>query len=66
MVVSSKYNIGDKVWFISDNKVQQTDITGVSIRISKENPVIVYTLHYGNDISEDRVFAKKEELLKTL
>lgn len=66
MVVSSKYNIGDKVWFISDNKVQQTDITGVSIHIGKEDPVILYTLHYGNEISEDMVFAKKEELLKTL
>lgn len=66
MEVSSKFNIGDKVYFIADNKVQKSDITGVSISANGCETKIEYTLHFDSTIDEDLVFSTKEELIKSL
>jgi len=66
MEVSSKFNIGDKVYFITDNKVQRSDITGVSISVNGSETKIEYTLHFDSTIDENLVFETKEELIKSL
>ncbi len=68
MTATTKYNIGDKVWIIHDNRALRSDIR--SIIISAESPnafEVKYSLHYGeSDIPEDKLFSTKEELLKSL
>lgn len=66
MEVETKFNIGDNVYFITDNKVQKMDITGISISVNGNEPKIEYTLHFDTNINENLVFASKEELLKSL
>ena len=68
METKTKYNIGDKVWLIRDNRAQRSDITRVVI--SAESPdkyEVSYGLHYGDtEYPEDQLFRSKEELLKSL
>jgi hypothetical protein len=65
--VSTKFDIGDKVWYISDNKVNENDITGVSISVDNNELVNVdYTLHFNDKVSENLLFSTKEELIKSL
>lgn len=67
MKVKSKFKIGDYVWLVSENKVIKQDITGVGISINLgDKPEIKYTLHYDNEVTEDKVFSTKEELLESL
>ena len=67
MVVESKFNIGDDVWFIRGNQATCCDVTGVGIFVEgNKEPKITYTVHYDHDYDESQVFATKEELLKSL
>lgn len=66
LVVDTKYNIGDKVWFIDDNQVMQLDITGFSVQVKEAETVVTYTLHYGMTRPEENLFPTKEELLNSL
>lgn len=63
----TKYNIGDAVWFIWENKVQYSYITHVT-----ETPIgnlyefdIIYN-NYPLVMGESEIFPTKEELLKSL
>lgn len=65
--VNTRFDVGDKVWYISDNKVKETDVTGVSITVdSDENISVEYTLHFNDKISEKLVYSSKEELISSL
>jgi hypothetical protein len=66
--VNTKYNIGDKVWFISDNRVVSLDITGARVCVeSKEECKEEYLLHFKSIwVSEDKLFKSKKELLESL
>lgn len=66
--VKTKYNIGDKVWYISDNKVQNPDITGVHILVEQTGDIKVeYILHYESSwVEEEKLFRSKKELLESL
>ena len=67
MEVQSKYKIGDYVWYINENRVLKSDVTGVGILLEEDKaPSITYTLHYDRDLDESKVFPTKEELLKSL
>jgi len=67
MVVTTKYNIGDTVWFISNDKVSTLDITGFNITVDSGKTVIKYNLHYDvEELEEELLFPTKEELLKSL
>lgn len=66
MVVQTKFNVGDKAWFMLENKPNCVDITGLNISIYESGNVeIEYTLHY-DKLKEENLFATKEELLKSL
>lgn len=63
----SKYNMGDKVWYISNNKVQSLEITGIRITVESVDAYEVeYILHYGSWISERKLFNSKKELIESL
>lgn len=80
MTIETKYNMGDKVWFIHENKLCFKLIVSISIRpavrISYSSPTglipterIFYRFKIGlTEISkkEEEVFPTKDELLKSL
>lgn len=66
-----KYNIGDKVWWISSYELVSKTITGIFLLKGPNwrNDQIRYTFDYQNDfpdIVESRVFPTKEELIASL
>lgn len=68
LMVKTKFDIGDKVWFISDNRVLSLDITGARVCVeSTENCKVEYTLHFDSSwVSEDNLFISKKELIESL
>ena len=68
MVVKTKYNIGDMVYFISDNRVMNLKVTGVGISVvdAGNEPEIFYHLHYDSERPENKLFRTKKELLESL
>lgn len=72
MVIETKYEIGDKVWRMKDNKVFQDEICDIIIRVSSlgDAPPLIeesYILAVaGGGQTSDSFFPSKEELLKSL
>lgn len=68
MVVRTKYNIGDMVFFISNNRVMNLKVTGVGISVEDAGgePDIFYHLHYDEKRPENKLFRTKKELLESL
>lgn len=67
MDIQTKYDIGDRVWYISSNKATDSDITGVNITVGEfEKTDIKYILHYDELLPENKLFETKEKLLKSL
>ena len=67
MEVKSKFNIGDVVFHISDNKIKERKILGVGMSVSERGVYITYTLSPGDEkVHEDNLFKTKEEVLNTL
>ena len=67
MVVKTKYDIGDQVWYMSDNKINESDVTGLNICIDKTGKLnIEYTLHFNDKIAEPFLFGTKDELIESL
>lgn len=70
--VETKYSLGNKVWFISKNKVVGKIVTQVNVKVKPSvtdacDIIISYMLDYSSDkINEDLLFSSKEELLKSL
>lgn len=65
MTISTKYNIGDTVWFMHDNKCVSKKVE--NIKIDVDNMYIQYIFNgYGIWLSEKHLFSTKEELLKSL
>ena len=71
MTINTKYNIGDSIYSMRDNKVYIEQLTGILTDTQidhKGNRVteIRYKTNSGRIIKEDKVFNSKEELLATL
>ena len=68
MEVKTKYNIGDMVFFISNNRVMNLKVTGVGISVDDASgePEIFYHLHYDSKMPENKLFRTKKELLESL
>lgn len=66
MIIETKYNIGEEVWTIVENKVCKYPILNISVK--KPNQVIEVMYYIGNYEwrYEHEVFPTKEELLKSL
>lgn len=68
MKATTKYDIGDLVWFLRDNHAVRLDVTRVIVSIEGDGVCEVgYSLHYGDEeIPESKLFKTREELLNTL
>ena len=82
MIIETKYNIGDEVWFMEDNHAQNGKVTGLRFSCGKgeffgkalsheEKVQVNYFLrgefiHSGCILEEEFLFPTKEELLKSL
>lgn len=77
MKIETKYNIGDAVWVITNNKVHHIRIDAIEVSIGKattnEDGVLSiseyktsYSVGWGNWHKESDIFPTKEELLKSL
>lgn len=82
ITIHSKYNIGDKVWLISENKVVQTTIIDISISRDYSTPQpLADRLKWKLDLTvplkgfvvrdpvyatEDQLFSTKQELIASL
>lgn len=72
MTIETKYNIGDEVWFMQDNKVCSDTIT--AIHTYRTETISNITYGFGKSIrsqiiaiiNERDLFPTKEELLKSL
>lgn len=72
MTIETKYNIGDEVWFMQDNKVCSDTIT--AIHTYRTETISNITYGFGKSIrsqiiaviNEQDLFPTKEELLKSL
>jgi len=75
MQIETKYNLEDKVWCLSGDKVYQLAIIKIEITIRKDNTWIMYELiekpnypgrFYMSSVNEKFCFSTKEELLASL
>ncbi len=82
ITINSRYSIGDQVWLIEDNRVQQTTIEDLTVDRRYDNAPLVERLKWKLAIkrptpglfgiaeavyaTEDKLFATKEELIASL
>lgn len=76
MVITTKYNIGDKIWFIHERKAHEKTIIYIDTEQRKTPLKISYWVNMEEDvkkdstkyeiITEDNVFSSKEELIDSL
>ena len=68
METKTKYNIGDMVWLIANNKAEKRLITRVIISAEeRQRWDVKYSLQYGDtEYPENQLFKTKEELLLSL
>lgn len=73
MTTETQYNIGDKVWFMHDNKVKSGIVIIINVVIEKDmnctgvHKTTRYSLYnYPGYYPENKLFPTKEELLKSL
>lgn len=72
MQIETKFNVRDEVFVMFNNTIYQSKIHTIDIRIYSEGVIIKYAIltsqegySYGN-ITEDKVFSTKQELLNSL
>jgi hypothetical protein len=71
MTIETKYNIGDEVWFMNENKAYVSFIEDVRVKRNNKNTKIEYMVEsmqkkdFGLKKESD-LFPTKEELLKSL
>lgn len=71
MTIQTKFDIGEIVYFIANNKVCSAPIIAINIQIIRAPSIkITYTMNCKGLIAslcdEDSIFRTKEELLKSL
>lgn len=73
MTIKTRFNIGDKVFFMHRNKVNEDTVIKIEIAIyisratNLEERTTIYRLKDENNTTkEDNIFASKEDLLKSL
>lgn len=74
MTIETKYNIGDEVWMMYENRAETAQVISMEVTVEElmfgtiiEN--LYYRIknqHFDRKISEPHIYASKEELLKSL
>lgn len=69
MEIKAKFNIGDTIYFMYDNKVCNSPVCSISVWIGSQSKEIEYSVGWNKDkisITEDESYATKEELIASL
>lgn len=69
MGINTKFDVGDRVFFMNNNKVCETNIERITIITEEDNIEIRYRVKVNytyKSLPESKVFATKQELLNTL
>lgn len=68
MKAKTKYNLGEKVWYMAHNRPQCGNIRYIYIRVNDAcQYTVTYLVHEGmTEFTEDMLYSSKQELLKTL
>lgn len=69
MTIETKFNVGDTVFFIYDDKCLEAQIIHISIFADDNHPSIKYHItcgHLNLCVSEYQIYYTKEELLKSM
>lgn len=69
MTIETKYNIGDKVWFMHNNSVNCETIIKIDVFIERDviyNNIFYHIYNYCSPYIEQKLFPTKEDLLKSL
>ena len=66
MTIETKYNIGDEVWIMSDNRPITLRIIRMTIFYDDVKTEVLYRTTCGKYLNEQDLFPTKEELLKSL
>lgn len=70
MTITTKYNIGDTVWFMEDNKAHAAEVKSIELFIVQSKLHEIYSISHpsGKDskLHVDYLFPSKQELLASL
>lgn len=68
MTINTKYNEGDNVWLMLNNKPHQTSVKYINATVYNDKIDIRYGLSHDEhgQYVEDSVFTSKEDLVKSL
>lgn len=69
MIVKTKYDIGDTVFYMQENKVCSNKVDTIEVHIDKRDKELCYTKYCGLGkftLKEHQLFLTKEELIKSL
>ena len=66
MTIETKYNIGDEVWAIVENKVCKYPILNITVKMLNKVIKVMYYIGNCEWRYEYELFPTKEELLKSL
>ena len=65
MVIETKYNVGDDVWFMNKNQVFHRTIEGIVVNVSLGIAITSYKLQ--NELfNESKLFETKQKLIESL
>lgn len=73
MDIKTKFDVGQDIWFMSDNQPQKAEITKISIDVT-QNPYVVtgvvilyhYGLYIDHIINETKCYGSRKELVESL
>lgn len=70
MTITVEFMLGEDVFVLHANKIYKVEVTGIIVEITEQNQSITYKVRFpaGGEtkFDEARLFATKEELLKSL
>lgn len=69
MEIKTRFNIGDTIYFMYDNKVCNSSVCSISVWMGRDSTDIKYYVNRDKDnilITEDKSYATKEELIASL
>ena len=67
MIIKTKYNVGDWVWFMKNDIITQYDIESITVFTSKGRHDILYQITIDRDKRpENKIFPSSEKLIEDL
>lgn len=62
MIIETKFNLGDTVYFIDGTTIREKKIHQISVRVNEDQKLILYYESVGRDFREEVLFSTKQEV----